>query len=91
MVDEFRVLEKLILYGGALSKQSFQEALYNVLGKLELRKVEVKDKDFYIREYLKRKYKVGGRRLQEYTLVARDIRGIEGKLKKVLGEVENEE
>ena len=79
MIEDIDVLKSLSVVRGDIDKGQYLSILKNVFERLGVYGVrERSEEDVLLREYIRRKYKVGGKRLEEYVEVLRKIRGTAG-------------
>ena len=87
MIDDLEVLKVLAIVKGKIPREKYLEVLKKIFSQLKVGYVVTKeDKDFYLKEYIKRKFGCGGRRLREYVGVWKGVKGIESQVKSDLGE-----
>ena len=87
MIDDLEVLKMLAIVKRKIPKDKYLEVLKRIFGRMKVGYASVKeDKDIYLKEFIKRKYKCGGRRLREYVNVWKGVKGIESQVKSDLGE-----
>jgi len=88
MIDDLETLKVLAIVKGRIPRDKYLEVLKRIFSRMKVGYVSSKtDKDIYLKEFIKRKYKVGGRRLREYVGVWKGVKGIENQVKSDLGEL----
>lgn len=86
--SDLDLLKKLSLVGWTIGRERYFPMVYDLFRKLKIpyKKSDFPEEDMIYVEFIRRKYKIGGKKLLDGISVLKSIRGGKKKIKNLLGE-----